>query len=302
MFFRPQGRAPAAPGQEPTASFKVITPDFLRAIGTRLVAGRNFSQRDTDRTAPVAIISETVANRYWPGASPLGSHVSLLNRVYSGQSAGAARSLEIVGVAKDVRNDDLWRPEPAIYVPFAQNPDASAFVVVRTAVPPMSIVPSLREAVRSLDSQQPINRIKTMDEIVSDTYGALRFPMALLWIFSALALILSAVGIFGVMSYMVTRRTRELAIRMALGAAHNQMLGLVLWEGLGVALVGIGIGLVAAIALSRVMAGYVYGISPTDPLTLTAACLLLTLVALLATYIPARRAAAIDPIVALRSE
>ena len=302
VFFRPQGRAPAAPGQEPTASFKVITPDFLRAIGTRLVAGRNFSQRDTDRTAPVAIISETVANRYWPGASPLGSHVSLLNRVYSGQSAGAARSLEIVGVAKDVRNDDLWRPEPAIYVPFAQNPDASAFVVVRTAVPPMSIVPSLREAVRSLDSQQPINRIKTMDEIVSDTYGALRFPMALLWIFSALALILSAVGIFGVMSYMVTRRTRELAIRMALGAAHNQMLALVLREGLGVALVGVGIGLVAAIALSRVMAGYVYGISPTDPLTLTAACLLLTLVALLATYIPARRAAAIDPIVALRSE
>jgi ABC-type antimicrobial peptide transport system permease subunit len=141
-----------------------------------------------------------------------------------------------------------------------------------------------------------------MGEIVSDTYGALRFPMMLLWIFSALALVLSAVGIFGVMSYMVTRRTRELAIRMALGAARSQMLGLVLREGLGVSSIGAGIGLLAAIALSRVMAGYVYGISSTDPLTLLAACLLLLSVALLASYIPARRAAKVDPIVALRCE
>lgn len=302
VFFQPQGHAPAAPGQEPTASFKMITPDFLKAIGTPLVAGREFSQSDTQRTAPVSIISETVANRYWPRVSPIGSHITILNRVYSGQSAGSAQSLEIVGVVKDVRSDDLWRPEAAIYVPFAQNPEASAFVVVRTAVPPMSVVPSLRGAVRSLDREQPINRIKRMDDIVSDTYGALRFPMTLLWIFSALALILSAIGIFGVMSYMVTQRTRELAIRMALGAAHSQMLRLVLREGLGVAAVGVGIGLVAAIALSRVMAGYVYGVSANDPIALGAASLLLMAVALLATYIPARRAARVDPIVALRSE
>jgi putative ABC transport system permease protein len=302
VFFQPQGHPPAAPGQEPTASFKIITPDFLKAIGTPLIAGREFTQSDTQRTAPVAIISETVANRYWPQASPIGSHVTILNRVYSGQSAGAAQSLEIVGVAKDVRNGNLWRQEAAIYVPFAQNPDESAFVVVRTAVPSMSIAPLLRQAVRSLDREQPINRIKTMGEIVSDTYGALRFPMMLLWIFSALALVLSAVGIFGVMSYMVTRRTRELAIRMALGAARSQMLGLVLREGLGVSSIGAGIGLLAAIALSRVMAGYVYGISSTDPLTLLAACLLLLSVALLASYIPARRAAKVDPIVALRCE
>jgi putative ABC transport system permease protein len=302
VFFQPQGHAPAAPGQEPTASFKMITPDFLKATGTRLVAGREFSEKDTQRSAPVAIISETVANRYWPGANPVGSHITILNRVYSGQSAGSAQSLEIVGVAKDVRNDDLWRPEAAIYTPFAQNPNASAFIVVRTAVPPMSVVSSLRQAVRSIDSEQPINRIKTMQEIVSDTYGALRFPMTLLWIFSALALVLSAVGLFGVMSYMVTRRTRELAIRMALGAAHSHTLRLVLREGLRVSAIGIGIGLLAALALSRVMAGYVYGISSTDPLTFAVACLLLISVALLASYIPARRAAKVDPIVALRSE
>jgi len=302
VFFQPQGHAPAAPGQEPTASFKIITPHFLKAIGTRLVAGREFSERDTQRTAPVAIISETVANRYWPQANSIGSHVAVLNRVYSGQSAGSAQSLEIVGVAKDVRNDDLWRPEAAIYVPFAQNPNASAFVVVRTAVPPMSVVPALRQAVRSIDSEQPINGIKTMDEIVSDTYGALRFPMILLWIFSALALVLSAVGIFGVMSYTVTQRTRELAIRMALGAAHSQTQRLVLREGLRVSVIGVGIGLLAATALSRVMGSYVYGIRSTDPLTFAAACLLLMSVALLASFIPARRAARVDPIVALRSE
>jgi ABC-type antimicrobial peptide transport system permease subunit len=141
-----------------------------------------------------------------------------------------------------------------------------------------------------------------MEQIVSDTYGALRFPMTLLWIFSSLALVLSAVGIFSVMSYIVTRRTRELAIRMALGAGGNQMPRLVLGEGAVVSLFGIGIGLLAALSLSRLMSGYVYGITSSDPLALTGASLLLLGVALFASYIPARRAARVDPIVALRSE
>jgi hypothetical protein len=118
VFFQPQGHAPATPGQEPTAAFEIITPHFLEAMGTRLVAGRAFREHDTGSAAPVAIISETVANRYWPQRSPLGSHSTILSRVYSGQSAGSERSLEIVGIAKDVRNEDLWRPQPAIYVPF----------------------------------------------------------------------------------------------------------------------------------------------------------------------------------------
>ncbi len=301
IFFQPQGQPPAAPGHEPTASYLVVTPDFLNAMGTHLVLGRGFNERDNAAAKPVALISETVAHRYWPHSNPLGSHLTVLARVYSGEHSGS-RQLEIVGVIKDVRNYNLWKPEPAVYVPFEQNPGPSAFLVVRTSVAPMSVLGSVREAVLSLDKQQPVNRVRTMDEIVSETYGAIRFPMTLLWIFSALALALSAVGIFGVMSYTVSRRTKEMAIRMALGASRREMLGLVLREGLLVTLFGVALGFAGALVLSRVMASYVYGITSTDPLTFASTSLLLIAVALLASYIPARRAARVDPTVALRYE
>jgi putative ABC transport system permease protein len=302
VFFQRQGQAPAAPGQEPTASYKIVTPQFLAAMGTRLVAGRGFTERDNQAGTPVALISETVARRYWPQSNPVGSQLTLLARVYSGKNSGPAQPLEIVGVVKDVRSDNLWRPEPAIYVPFAQNPMPSVFLVVRSAVPPMSVMPAVRDALRSLDKEQPVNDIETMSDVVSQTYGAIRFPMTLLWIFSALALALAAVGIFGVMSYTVSRRTKEMAIRMALGASRREMLRLLLREGLSVTVLGVVLGLAGALLLSRVMAGYVYGITATDPLTFAAASALLTGVALLAIYIPARRAARVDPMVALRYE
>jgi putative ABC transport system permease protein len=302
VFFQPQGQPLAVPGQEPTAAYKIITPDFFQAMGTRLVAGREFSVRDAEGATPVAMISETVARRYWPHANPVGSHLTVLARVYSGQKSGADQPLEIVGVVKDVRNDDLWNPEPDVYVPFEQHPAPSVFLVVRTSVPPMSVVPGVRNAVLALDKEQPVNDIRTMSEIVSETYGAIRFPMTLLWIFAALALALSAVGIFGVMSYSVSRRTQEMAIRMALGASRREVQRMVLREGLQVTALGVAIGLGAALALSRVMAGYVYGITSTDPVTLVGASLLLTLVALLASYLPARRATRVNPMTALRYE
>ena len=302
VFFQPQGQPPAAPGQEPTAAFKIITPGFFRAMGTGLVAGREFSARDAEGTAPVAIISETVARRYWPHSNPVGSHLTVLARVYSGQKSGADQPLEIVGVVKDVRNDDLWNPEPDVYVPFQQHPAPSVFLVVRTAVPPMTIVSALRDAVLALDREQPVNNVRTMSEIVSQTYGAIRFPMTLLWIFAALALVLSAVGIFGVMSYTVSRRTQEMAIRMALGASRREVLRLVLREGLRVTALGVALGLAGSLALSRVMANYVYGITSTDPVTLAVASLLLMFVALLASYLPARRATRVNPMTALRYE
>src|SRR5579871_4737642 len=151
----------------------------------------------------------------------------------------------------------------------------------------MSVAPALRGAVLSLDKDQPVREIRTMDDLVTESYGAVRFPMALLWIFSGLALLLSAVGIFGVMSYTVSRRTQEMAIRMALGASRREVLGLVLREGLGVTLIGVALGLAGALALSRVMANYVYGITSTDPLTFALASVMLIAVALLASYLPA---------------
>ena len=302
VFFQPQGQPPAAPGHEPTASYKIVTPEFLKAIGTRLVRGREFTERDNDNATAVALISETVARRYWPQSNPIGSHLTLLARVYSGGHSGSTRPLQIIGIVKDVRSNSLWKPEAAIYVPFEQNPAASVFLVVRTAVPPLTVVSAVRRAVLSLDKEQPVDRIRTMDEIVSQTYGAIRFPMTLLWIFSALAMVLSAVGIFGVMSYTVSRRTKEMAIRMALGASRRQMVGLILQEGFLVTLIGVALGLAGALLLRRVMSGYVYGVTSTDPLTFAATSFLLAAVALLASYIPARRAAKVDPTVALRYE
>jgi len=160
----------------------------------------------------------------------------------------------------------------------------------------------VRDAVLSLDDQQPVNRIRTMEDIVSQAYGTIRVPMTLLWIFSALALVLSAVGIFGVMSYTVSRRTPEIAIRMALGAGRRDLLRLVLQEALAVTLIGVAVGLAGSLLVSRVMKGYIYGISSLDPLTLAASPLLIGAVALLASYIPARRAASVDPAIALRFE
>jgi predicted permease len=302
VFFLPQGMAPPAPGQEPTSDFDYITPDYFRAMGIPLIKGREFSASDSTAAPAVAIISERVAQTYWPHSDPIGSHLRIVSREYSGESADVQQALQIVGVVKDVRNGDLWLPNRDIYVPFAQHPALSVFLVARTAVPPLDVMPAIRTAVSALDPEQPITRIETLDQVVSDTYGAIRFPMVLVWMFSALALLLSAIGIFGVMSYTVSRRTQEMAIRMALGANGREVLLLVLREGLGVTLVGTAIGVIAALALTRLISDYVYGISATDPLTFASAALVLVAVALLASYIPARRATQVDPIVALRHE
>jgi putative ABC transport system permease protein len=169
-------------------------------------------------------------------------------------------------------------------------------------VTPASVVPAIRAVLATLDKEQPLNQIRTMDEVIAETYGAIRFPMTLVWLFSALALVLSVVGIFGVMSYAVSQRTREIAIRMALGATRREVLRLVLQEGIGVTMLGVVIGLAGALVMSRIMAGYVYGISSTDPLTFVAASLVLIMAAFLASYFPAHRATRVDPIAALRYE
>jgi putative ABC transport system permease protein len=302
VFLQPEGQPPAPPGQEPTADFNVVSPGDFGAMGIGLVAGRAFSESDGNGTTPVALISEMAARRYWPNTNPVGRHLTILARVYSGQSAGTAQPLEIVGVVKDRRGYDLWDPRSDIYVPAEQHPVSWAFLDVRTAVPPMTVVPPIRDAVLALDREQPLHDVRLLADMVAQTYGTLRFPMMLVWIFASLALVLVAIGIFGVMSYTVSRRTQEIAIRMALGADRPMVLRLILREGLGITLTGVFIGVVAALGLSRVMAGYVYGIRATDPLTFAAAALLLLLAALAACYIPARRAVQVDPMRALRTE
>ncbi len=302
VFFQPEGQAPTVPGQEPTADFNVVSPRDFAAMGIRLVAGREFTESDSDGATPVALISEATAHRYWPDANPIGKHLSILARVYSGQSAGTAQSLQIAGIVKDRRGYDLWEPRADIYVPFEQHPIAWGFLDVRTAVPPTSVVPSIREAVLAIDNEQPVNDVQLLTDQIAQTYGTIGFPMTLVWIFAALALVLSAVGIFGVMSYTVSRRSHELAIRMALGADRATVLRQILREGLGVTLVGVAIGLAAALGLSRIMADYVYGIKATDPVTYTAATVVLVLAALAACYVPARRAASVDPMRTLRNE
>jgi predicted permease len=302
VFFQPEGQAPTAPGQEPTAGFNVVSPGVFSAMGIGLVAGRGFTQNDADGSTPVALISEAAAYRYWPNSNPIGRHLSVLARVYSGKSAGTAQSLEIAGIVKDRRGYNLWEPRADIYVPFEQHSIPWGYLNVRTVVPPMTVVPSIRQAVLAIDNEQPVNDVMLLTDQVAQSYGTVRFPMTLVWIFATLALVLAAVGIFGVMSYTVSRRSHELAIRMALGADRVKVLRQILREGLGVTLIGVGIGLAVALGLSRIMADYVYGIKATDPLTYTAATLVLVLAALAACYVPARRAASVDPMQALRNE
>ncbi|HEY1578687.1 MAG TPA: ABC transporter permease [Terracidiphilus sp.] len=302
VFFQPEGQAPMPPGQEPTADFNVVSPGDFAALGIALMEGRGLGQNDADGTTPVALISETTARRYWPNINPIGRHLSVVAHVYSGKSAETAQALEIVGIVKDRRGYNLWEPRSDIYVPFEQHPMAWGYLEVRTVVPPMTVVPAIRDSVQAIDSEQPVNEVMLMSDQIAQSYGALRFPMTLVWIFAALALILSAVGIFGVMSYTVSRRTHELAIRMALGADRLTVLRQILREGMSVTAIGAAIGLAAALALSRIMADYVYGIKATDPLTYALATIVLVLTALAACYVPARRAASVDPMKALRNQ
>jgi putative ABC transport system permease protein len=302
VFFRPEDQPPSPAGQEPTARFYTITADFFRAAGTALLAGREFATSDTQTAPPVAIVSETLARRYWAGSSPVGRHLTLKAEVYSGQTAGSAQPLEIVGVVKDIRIQDPSQPQVGIYVPLEQHPVPGALLAIRTTLPSMSMVPALRNAVLADNKEQPLDDVKPMSEIVSEVYSSIGLPLIPIGILATLALVLSTVGVFGVMAYSVSRRTQEMAIRMALGAEGHDVLWLVLREGIGITLTGVAVGLVAGLGLGRVLADLLYGVRATDPPAFAAAALLLVLVALLACYIPARRATKVDPMVALRYE
>jgi len=294
-----EGR-PLKQSELPVTTLHIIDRDYFRTLGIPLLSGRVFNRQDDAAGAnSVVIISASLAQLAFPGEDPIGRRIK--PGISSGNSGEPMRV--VVGVVGDVKAEGLAAPSvPESYVPYAQLPFAPMSVMVRTAMAPANVVPTLTSEVQSLDNALPLLHIKTLDEYVSDSIVATRFEAVLLGIFGGLAFLLTAVGLYGVISYTVVQRTRELGIRIALGAQRGTILGMVVKNGTLLACAGALIGLAAAFLLTRLMASLLFGVGPTDPLTFLSVPLALVTVAMLASYVPARRAAQTDPIVALRYE
>jgi len=281
-----------------------VEPDYLKVMEIPLKRGRFFTAQDNELSPRVAVIDDDLAEKYFPGEDPIGR--SILDPFVGGP-------IEIVGIVGHVKHwglDDKINVHAQFYIPFTQIPEKymsragnSTGVLIRsTGVPPLSLLQPIRSKMAEINSQEVVFEPHAYDEIIASSLTERRFSMVLLGIFAALALVLSSVGIYGVLSYLVGQRTHEIGIRIALGAQRYDVLKLVLGEGTKTALIGVAIGLVAALGLTRLMASVLYGVSATDPLTFVAVAMVLTTVALAACYIPARRAMRVDPMVALRYE
>jgi predicted permease len=289
-----EGRPAPPPGEEPGTDVRVTDAGYFKAMGIPLLRGRNFTDQETREARRVVLINESMARQHFPGENPLGKRV----RVHMFEDP---QPMEIVGVVGDVRYDNLLQEGvPAVYFPHPELTYPFMTLVVRTAGDPAEMTPAVRRVVREIDPDQPISDVRTMEQVMADTVGRARFNTLLLGLLAGLATVLAAVGIFGVMSYSVTLRTREIGLRMALGAGKGQVLGLILKQGLLLTSIGIAIGLAGALALTRLLSSLLYGVSATDPLTFTAIAALLTAISCIACYIPAQRAARVDPQIALR--
>ena len=291
------GRPPFSPGQQPSSDRRIVSPDYFRAMSIPLRKGRAFSDRDKTDAPPVVIINETFARRFFPGEDPIGKGI------IPGEGKGNVPR-EIVGVVGDVRHAALdVETTPEYYVPYEQANVVHLTVVARTAsANPMSMAAPLQAAIKSVDKEQPVYNVRAMTQLLEESVARRRFNMTLLGTFALLALLLASIGIYGVMSYSVEQRTREIGIRIALGAQIKDVLKLILKQGMTLTLFGLALGLLVAFFITKLMASLLYGVSATDPLIFGGVALMLLCVALLACYIPARRAAKVDPNVALRYE
>ena len=290
-----EGR-PAIPGEQPEVHYRVVTPGYFKTLGIPLRAGRDLTEQDNAEAPRVVLINQTLARKYWPGADAVGKRIKL---------SGNANDpwISIVGVVGDAQNFGLENEAlPEVYVPNLQSPSGRMRLVVRTDVAPLSLISAVKEVVRSLDKDTPFSQVATMEQLLAKSVAPRRLNLALLAVFALIALALAMAGIYGVMSYTVTTRTREIGVRLALGAQARDVLSLVVVQGVKPALAGLAIGLIASFALTRLMTKLLYGVGATDPLTFIAVTVLLIVVALLAALVPARRVTKVDPMVALRHE
>lgn len=286
-----EGAPPPRPGEIPVLYTRSVDRRYFQAMQIPLKRGRLFTEQDAG-TPPVAIINETMAKRYWPDKDPVGKRF------------GNGRDwITVIGVVGDLRHMSLAQtPDPEFFEPYRQNPRPEMVLTVRTAVDPMRLAPALRAAVHEVDADQPISKLGSMTDRVSESTASRRFSVVLLAIFATLALALAAVGIYGVISFSVSRRTREIGIRIAMGARTSDVLRMVVGQAVMLAAIGVVLGVAGGLALTRVIGSLLYNVSATDPATFIAVSLVLLGIAALASYIPARRAARVEPTVALRCE
>ena len=298
--FRIEGRPAPEPGREPSASVRSVTPEYFQSIRIPLVRGRHFTEQDRRGGVGAAVINESLAARYFPGEDPIGKYIS---QIGSNQNEGDPERWEIVGVVGDVRHSSLTRPAaPELYLPYRQNSWTWGNFFVRTANDPAALSRAFADAVRAADRTVLLTEVRPLTEAISETVAQARFYALLFALFGATGLLLTLSGIYGVLSYTVAQHTQEIGVRMALGALTSDVLRLFLGRGMLLTSAGIVVGLLGALALTRLMGGLLYGVGAADPLTYTLIAAALALAGLAACYVPARRATKVDPMEALRYE
>jgi putative ABC transport system permease protein len=291
-----EGRPKVALGDEPDADIRIVDSNYFRTMEIPVRAGRSFSDTDLNDAPKVMVINENMARRFWPNEDPIGQRVTMMDW-------GPPLTGQIVGVVGDVKADGMdTETRPMIYWPYTQFPIIFNSIVVRTDVEPLSVLGALKQQIWAIDPAQPVASALTMEQVMSNSVATRRFNMLLLGVFAGLALLLAAVGIYGVISYTVSQRTNEIGIRVALGAQRSDIIRLVVSQGMTLTMVGVIAGVAAALALTRLMTTLLFGVSPTDAPTFTAVAVLLISVALTACIVPARRATKVDPMTALRCE